>query len=313
LEAIKVVTLIQKLLLLFNRKNNFCSGLVQSTPIEECLGVPRAVVKKQSRKGKISGKRTRNIYDPLSVEPFKVSRSKLDLFVRCNRCFYIDRKFGVKQPPSYPYSLNNAVDALLKREFDSYRALQKPHPYCTENNLELVPFKHADIDKWRNSLHAGIQYLVPNTNIMLYGGLDDVWLDLRTKELVVVDYKATSKEGEISLDAEWQLGFKRQAEIYQWLLRKNDFVVSNTAYFVYCNGKSDAGTFDKCLKFDVVLLPYHGDDSWVEQTIIKAYECLRSDDIPAFTATCDLCSYSQAVSQYSSNALNPEDDHSNVK
>jgi hypothetical protein len=137
--------------------------------------------------------RVRNLYDPLATKPFKVSRSKLELFLKCARCFYLDRKLGVAQPPGYPFSLNNAVDTLLKKEFDRYRNEQKAHPICLENGIEFVPFSHPDIDRWRDSLHSGVQYIVPNTNIMLYGGLDDVWINLKTNELIVVDYKATSK------------------------------------------------------------------------------------------------------------------------
>jgi len=43
----------------------------------------------------------------------------------------------------------------------------------------------------------------------------------------------------VTLDAEWQDGYKRQMEIYQWLLRQNGLKVSDTGYFVYCNGKTD--------------------------------------------------------------------------
>lgn len=241
--------------------------------------------------------RIKGLYDPSSRKPFKISRSKLDKFIKCPRCFYMDRKLGIKQPDSLPYTLNSTVDTLLKKEFDIYRIAQQPHPICLENNIEVVPFKHKDIDRWRDSLHAGLQYIVPDTNIMLYGGIDDIWFDSKTQELIIVDYKATSKAGAVSLDADWQIVFKRQIEVYQWLLRKNGFAVSNVAYFVYCNGKSNVPRFDNCLKFDVSLLSYKGDDSWVENTVINAYQCLQST-IPTFTATCDYCSYLSAIQKH---------------
>ena len=75
------------------------------------------------------GIRTRNIYDPKSEKPFKLSRSKVDNFVSCKRCFYIDRRLGVGQPPGFPFNINSAVDELLKKEFDQYRKKGEPHPY----------------------------------------------------------------------------------------------------------------------------------------------------------------------------------------
>lgn len=286
---------------LFGIGKDSSSAVIKSNNAKNPKGLLRSmdpIVKNVKKVSSYNSQRTRNLYNPLAAKPFKVSRSKLELFLRCPRCFYLDRRLGVAQPPGYPFSLNNAVDALLKKEFDSYRAQQKPHPYCIENRIEAIPFKHDDIERWRNSLHAGVQYLVPNTNIMVYGGLDDVWINTKNGELIVVDYKATSKAGEISLDADWQIGYKRQAEIYQWLLRKNDFTVSNTAYFVYCNGRADVELFDKQLNFDVSVLPYEGDDSWVETTIMAAYECLGSSDLPPLTQACDYCQYWNGINKH---------------
>ncbi len=261
----------------------------------ETNSLDNAQNKNSKKTSRYRPQRTRNIYSNSESKIYRLSRSKLELFSRCQRCFYLDRKLGVGHPPSYPFNLNIAVDELLKKEFDTYRFEQKTHPFFIENNIEAVPFKHDDINKWRDSLHAGIQYTVPGTNIMLYGGIDDIWVNTNTKELIVVDYKATSKKETVSLDADWQSGYKRQAEIYQWLLRKNGFVVSNTAYFVYCNGKASAEKFDKQLQFDVSLLPYVGDDSWVENSIIEAYKCLQSDVIPPISESCDYCQYWEGV------------------
>lgn len=281
--------------LFYNRKNLTSKMKLISQEFSEYKIKNVQALKSTSR---YRPQRIRNLYNSLSTKPFKLSRSKLELFVRCARCFYLDRKLGVGQPPGYPFSLNNAVDALLKKEFDRYRAEQKPHPFCLESGIEAIPFKHEDIDRWRNSLHAGVQYLVPNTNIMLYGGLDDVWVDNKTHELMVVDYKATSKTNEVTLDADWQISYKRQAEIYQWLLRKNGFSVSGIAYFVYCNGKTDVDSFNKKLLFDVSVLSYHGDDSWVESAVMEAYNCLQSSIIPSPTNTCEYCQYWSSVNKH---------------
>ncbi|MFH1410283.1 MAG: PD-(D/E)XK nuclease family protein, partial [Patescibacteria group bacterium] len=175
--------------------------------------------------------RTRNIYDPNSKEPFKLSRSKIENYVKCPRCFYLDRRLGVNPHPGFPFTLNSAVDALFKKEFDKYRAEQKPHPLMQEYKIDAVPFQHKDIDEWRENF-KGIQFLHKPTNLLIAGAVDDVWVK-PDGQLIVADYKATSKAEEITaLDKDWQDGYKRQSEIYQWLLRQNGFKVNKTAYFV---------------------------------------------------------------------------------
>jgi hypothetical protein len=239
-------------------------------------------------------KRTRNIFDSGSKESFKLSRSKIDLFLNCPRCFYIDRRLGVGRPPGFPFNLNSAVDALLKKEFDIHRANKTAHPLMEKYGIDAVPFEHEKMEEWRDSLRRGIQYLHEKTNLLITGGVDDVWVN-PMGELIIVDYKATSKSGEVSLDAEWQIGYKRQMEIYQWLFRKNGFKVAEIGYFVYCNGDTDKESFDGKLEFDIRVIPYKGDDSWVEKALIDAKKCLMSSEIPKSTKECDYCQYIEAV------------------
>ncbi len=238
--------------------------------------------------------RKRNIFEPGSMVPYKISRSKIDLFLNCPRCFYLDRRLGIPQPPGYPFSLNSAVDKLLKKEFDMHRAAGTSHPLMKAYGLDLVPFDHPQMDVWRDSLGGGIQYLDPQTNLLITGGVDDVWVN-KEGDLYIVDYKATSKNGEVSLDADWQIGYKRQMEMYQWLFRKNDFTVSDTGYFVYCNGDADKEAFDGKLEFSIKIIPYEGDDSWIEGAIRDLHECLSSDVIPLSSSECEFCAYRKAA------------------
>lgn len=242
--------------------------------------------------------RKRNLYNPNSKELFRLSRSKIDLFIKCPRCFYLDRRLGVGQPPGYPFSLNSAVDHLLKKEFDIHRAGGTKHPLMKSYGVNAIPFLHPKLDEWRDSMRRGITYQISNTNIIVTGGVDDVWVNPETEELIIVDYKATSKEEEVTLDAEWQDGYKRQMEIYQWLFRQNGFKVSDTGYFVYCNGKTDRKAFDGKLEFDIKLIPYKGDTSWVEGTVNDAIKCLNFDNLPKSSEDCDYCMYRKATNNY---------------
>ncbi len=242
--------------------------------------------------------RTRNLYNPDSQGQFKLSRSKIDLFLSCPRCFYYDRRLGVGRPPGFPFALNSAVDALLKQEFDVHRADGTKHPLQEKYGIDALPVPHEDLDKWRHNF-TGIQYLHEPTNLLIFGAIDDLWQNSKD-EYIVVDYKATAKADEITeLNEDWHEGYKRQMEVYQWLLRQNGYKVSDTGYFVYCNGIADAEAFDQKLEFRVNLISYTGDDSWVEKTIIEAHKCLNSDKIPKADSDCDYCSYWEAREKYS--------------
>jgi hypothetical protein len=203
---------------------------------------------------------------------------------------------GIGRPPGFPFSLNSAVDALLKKEFDVHRAKHTAHPFMKAYGIDAVPFEHEKIDEWRDSLRAGVQYLHEATNLLITGGVDDVWVNPKG-ELIVADYKATSKSGEVNLDAEWQDGYKRQMEVYQWLFRNNGFKVSDTGYFVYCNGKADKEAFDGKLEFDVKVIPYTGDSGWIDGKLEEIKTCLMSDNIPKSSVGCDYCRYCNTVSK----------------
>jgi RecB family exonuclease len=240
-----------------------------------------------------TGIRTRNLYDPASTKPFKLSRSKLERFLECPRCFYLDRRLGIDRPDGPPFNLNIAVDALLKREFDAYRQRGETHPLMKAANVDAVPFAHAELEKWRTNF-TGVQYHHEPTNLIVSGAVDDLWVN-PAGELMIVDYKATSTSEVITPAYSYRAGYRRQLEIYQWLFRQNGFRVSNVAYLVYANGRKDRDAFDGCLNFDLTVIPCEGSDSWVEQCLHDAVACLQSGTAPEAVKTCTYCLYRQAA------------------
>jgi len=234
-------------------------------------------------------------FSPSSNEPFKISRSKLDLFTECPRCAYLELRLGVKRPSTPAFTLNNAVDELLKREFDIHRANGSKHPLLERYGLDAVPLDDERMDEWRDALRRGISYLHAPTNIQLRGGIDDVWVN-PLGEFIIVDYKATSKKEGPNKEEDLYDSYKRQMEIYQWLFRRNGFSVSRTGYFVYVNGRSDAEAFDGKLEFDIELIPYTGSDAWVEPALFDLKKMLMSDEIPPTGTSfgggpCEYCTY----------------------
>lgn len=241
---------------------------------------------------KYSLKRDSYLYNPASEKQFRISRSKLELFLKCERCFYLDVKLGVRRPSMPGFLLNTAVDHLLKKEFDIHRAKNAGHPLMKAYGIDAVPLTDEKLDEWRDSLHRGITCEIEGTNVVMTGGIDDVWVK-PDGELIIVDYKATAIHGEVTLDGEYKEAYKRQIEIYQWLFRQNGKKVSNTAYFVYCNGNMDKDAFDGELEFIIKLIPYEGNDSWVKEAIDRMCACLKSATLPAINPECEYCSYVQ--------------------
>ena len=245
--------------------------------------------------------RHRGTYNPDNAVPYEVSRSQIESFIRCPACFWMNRVKGIKFPGMPGFLLNTATDTLLKRDFDHYRELQKPHPFMIENGLEhLVPYNHDDFEQWTKSLQLGLRTEHQATNLIIGGGLDDVWHDLANDQLFIVDYKSTASRAnedktglaKITLDGAYKEGYKRQMEIYQWIMRQNGFNVSDSGYFVYVNGdqhfedgmlKNKAN--DAIMRFDVQLIEYKGSDSWVEETIVNLNECLKQEHCPQHSSS----------------------------
>ena len=226
---------------------------------------------------------------------WRLSRSKIELFNECPRCFYLDNKLGTARPRGPAFTLNIAVDALLKKEFDVHRADGTKHPLLAHYGVDAIPFKHAKLDTWRENFE-GIEYKDPETGFTISGAIDDLWKN-ENDELVVVDYKATSKQGTVATldDSSWKDSYARQMGVYQWLLRKNGFDVSSTGYFLYANASSDKEAFDAQLEFELTLVPCEGDTTWIDDILPKIKKTLDTDAVPASGASCEFCPYREAA------------------
>lgn len=236
-------------------------------------------------------------YKPGQKGVFKLSRSKIELFMQCKRCFWLDVRLKIKRPSGAPFQINKAIDELFKKEFDIYRAKREPHPLMISHKVDAIPFTHAELDNWRHNF-TGVTAVHKPTNLHIFGAIDDIWVDKKDR-LIVVDYKATAKPTEVNLDADWQITYKRQLEVYQWLLRQNGFKVSNTGYFVYTNARLDLDGFNDRIEFNTKIIPHIGDDSWVEPTILKMKKTMDADKMPPVGKSimggdCEYCTYARA-------------------
>lgn len=242
----------------------------------------------------------RGLYNKNAKAPYRLSRSKIELFTQCQRCFWLEARKGIKRPSSPPFNINKAIDELFKKEFDFYRETQEPHPLMSEYKVDAVPFAHEEMNTWRNNF-TGVSFLHEPTSLLIFGAVDDVWVNAKG-ELIVVDYKATAKDAPVKglkEEGSWHDTYRRQMEVYQWLLRQNGFTVSDTGYFVYATGSWAHEKFDNILKFETHVFPHAGKSDWVDGVIADMKACLESEEVPPvgtaiMGGACEHCEYAKA-------------------
>ena len=249
------------------------------------------------------------IYSPNQNKDFILSRSRFDEFMDCPRCFYLKTNKGFMSPSTPGWTLNTLTDTLLKKEFDECRKKQEPHRIMLENKLNhLVPYKSEIIkdkngndklllDEWRDSIHYGLKYRFKDTNIILQGGIDDVWFNTKTEELIIADYKSQHKKDGVSqetyFDDPYKDSYKRQLDYYAYLLNGMGYKVSSDAYLYICNAKEiDEGFHGKML-FDEVLIHYKIKTDYLETEIQKMIDTMNSENIPNSHESCENCAYAR--------------------
>lgn len=244
----------------------------------------------------------------------EISWSQFNLFLQCNRCFYRQSKKGKKRPGIDPesFKLSTKIDELVKQEMNLFRQF-KAHPkFMFKYGINAIPYndKYNSIKKWQNTrrkdfskendtwiFDGGIRFYDYQTNFVLYGGIDDIWINTQN-EFIVVEYKTTAQEMGASIeDNDWYINFKQQISFYTWLFKKNGYLIHNKAYFFYINAGQDQLAFmpfDETLKCNVSVSTYNIDDTWVENSVTSMRNCLnqvKSPEMKKNPITNKICEY----------------------
>ena len=231
-----------------------------------------------------------------------LSRTAWDSFIRCKRCFYMERKLKIRPIGTPGYPINSRVDALLKEEFDIYREKQEPHPIFKKHNLNFVPLKidKEKLNDFRNN-RKGVRAKSTKTNYTIYGAIDDLWLNKDNNEVVVVDYKATSNKygvDYVNSKMAYHKAYLRQLDFYAYLLKLNKFKVFKTGYWFVCNAQyKNQKTFSGNLNFKIDLLSYNVRTDYIEDTLVELEKCYNSNKIPLPNVVCDTCRWQKETSK----------------
>ena len=209
----------------------------------------------------------------------KLSPSSLNLFLECPCCFWLEKRKGIKRPPSYPYALNQAVDTLLKQEFDIYRAEGEPHPLILANKIPAKLFPNQDLlNQWRSNF-VGIRFYDSDLNATLFGAVDDI-LEFKDGKLAPMDYKSTGSKVANIYDR-----FQIQMDVYTYLLEKNGFSISKKGYLAFYIVDKENGFGDR-LPFRKELHEIETNPSDVPELFKDAVLILKKENPPPHSPDC---------------------------
>ena len=212
-------------------------------------------------------------------KPIQLSPNSLNLFLECPRCFWLDKKEGIRRPQPYPYALNMAVDVLLKQEFDEYRAKNELHPLLVDNNIPAKLFSNQELlNQWRSNF-SGIRYYDVELDATIFGAVDDI-LEFGDKKLAPLDYKSTG-----SAIAHVYDRFQLQMDIYTFLLEKNGFSTPRKGYLAFYIVDKKEGFGDR-LPFRKELHEIETDPSDVAGLFKEAVAVLRRISPPPHSQDC---------------------------
>jgi len=221
----------------------------------------------------------------------KLSPSSLNLYLECPRCFWLEKKQGVRRPQPYPYALNAAVDLLLKEEFDDYRKKGEVHPLLAAHNIQAKLFPNQELlNQWRNNF-SGIRYYDEELDATVFGAVDDI-LEFPDGKLAPLDYKSTG-----SATANVYDRFQLQMDVYTYLLEKNGFSTPRKGYLAFYIVDKKSG-FDDRLPFRKEIQEIQTDPSDLPELIKEAVSLLRRMAPPPHSQECQYGQWLKKVSTF---------------
>ena len=231
----------------------------------------------------------KKVYSSNSSKPFKLSRTKIDLFFECRRCFFLDQKFGIKRPHGTPLVLSNRIVEDFKKELNTCRAERVIHSKVKELNKNLIPTSHNNLEEWKSSF-KGATFHDDSTNLLIYGIIDDIWWDRLTNKNHSVVIKSNSKKNQMSYENIWP-GYWRQLSLYTFLLTKNFLPMSSTGILVFINTPTSMGQMENKDNFNLNIFEKILDFDWIEPTINEISKTLNNEDPPENSKKCKYCNY----------------------
>ena len=202
---------------------------------------------------------------------FRLSPSSLSLMKECPRCFWLEKHRVWKRPASIFPSLPNGMDRILKIHFNNFREQRAlPPELCRDVNcMDMRLFENKNLLRIWQDNRKGISWKDKDGN-ELHGAIDN--LLVKGKKLIVLDYKTRG----YALKKDTHEYYQLQLDVYNFLLRKNQYETEDFAFLLFYVPKEVLPTgeiiFDTTLK-KISINIKNAEKVWNEAIALLEKEC----------------------------------------
>lgn len=214
---------------------------------------------------------------------YTLSPSTLNLLKDCPRCFWLQFNKGIKRPAGIFPSLPSGMDKILKAHFDSYRDRGELPPELNDCKDDCKLFD--DVEKlkvWRSNF-KGIQWK-DNKGNLFRGAVDNILQ--KGGKLIVLDYKTRG----FPLKEDTADHYQNQLDIYNFLLRKNDYETEDYAYLLFYHPKEVSPNGDVVFNTDLIKMEISVKNA--ERIFKEAIEVLEGE-MPEPSEECEYCKWTE--------------------
>jgi len=216
---------------------------------------------------------------------YKFSPSSLSLLKDCPRCFWLRFNKKINRPAGIFPSLPSGMDKILKVHFDKFMKKGELPPELQKFNGKLKLFDDEELlNVWRNNF-KGIQWTDKKGNLFR-GAVDNILV--KGKKLIVLDYKTRG----YPLKEDTHEHYQDQMDIYNFLLRKNDYQTEDYTYLLFYHPNKVHENGDVDFHADLVKIKVNIDNA--KKIFKKAVEVLEGD-IPKASEECEYCKWANKV------------------
>ena len=216
----------------------------------------------------------------MPTQTFKLSPSKLNLYLECPLCFWLNEQ-GIHRPSGAFPSLPGGMDRKLKIYFDKYRKEGKLPPELKEKVEGKLFDDLSKMDVWRNQF-KGVRWEDEEGNI-LFGAIDDCLFD--GKNYIIVDFKTY---GGSEIKDEKIEFYQNQLDCYTLLFEKNSLKHPGYAYLIFFLPVEVKEHGE--VKFDIQVKKVKVDASRALKTFKEAIKLIKSKR-PKKHSECKFCAW----------------------